>query len=293
MRKRLYRWTASAALVALLPVAPAIAQDSGPNTSGPAAASAAQSAQSPQGLQTPAAATTSSGAQAAVPGDSAKNAKVIVPVGTHIPLVLHNAISTRTARPGDPVYFETSFPVLVNGHVVIPAGSYVSGEVTEAKRPGRFHGRGQLMIRLTTMILPNAYIVRLNALPGGSAGTGGNETVNKEGKIVGGSNKAADAGTIINTTVTGTEVGTAAGAATGNIGRGAGLGAGIGAAAGLAEVLFSRGPDAQLPRGSTLDAVLDRPLYLNASKVQFKSPGESSAMPGPPNRGPRIYRTPF
>src|SRR5579859_8168276 len=48
-------------------------------------------------------------------------AKVIeVVAGTHIPLVLHNAISTKSARKGDPVYFETLFPVMVNGHVAIP-----------------------------------------------------------------------------------------------------------------------------------------------------------------------------
>ena len=77
-----------------------------------------------------------------------------VPGGTHIPLVLHNAISTRSARPGDPVYFETLFPVMIDGHVVIPAGSYISGEVTDAKRAGRVKGRAELGIKLTTMILP-------------------------------------------------------------------------------------------------------------------------------------------
>jgi hypothetical protein len=225
--------------------------------------------------------------------DAEKDAKIEVPVGTHIPLILHNAISTRTARPGDPVYFETSFPVMVNGRVVIPAGSYVSGEVTEAKRPGRIHGRGQLMIRLTTMILPNTYMVRLNAVPGGSAGTGGNETVDSEGKIKGDSNKSADVGTVINTTAEATGVGTAVGAASGNIARGAGIGAGIGAVAGLAEVLLTRGPEAELPRGTTLDAVLDRPIFLDADKDQFTSPGQSSAIPGPPNREPQRYQYPF
>src|ERR1700685_679359 len=72
-------------------------------------------------------------------------AKIMVPSGTHIPLVLHNAISPRSARPGDPVYFETLFPVMIDGKVVIPAGSYVSGEVTESKRPGREKGRRGVM----------------------------------------------------------------------------------------------------------------------------------------------------
>lgn len=280
----------AAVLLALALAGPAGAQEAGPlpppasTSSTQAAQSSAQKPETAQGASSPAKAPASA---------TAKDAKIKVPVGTHIPLILHNAISTRTARDGDPVYFETSFPVLVNGRIVIPAGSYVSGVVSEVKRPGRIHGRGKLMIRLTTMILPNAYIVKLNAVPGGSAGTGGNETLNNEGEVVGGSEKGKDAGTVINTTVQGTEVGTAVGAATGDIGRGAGVGAGIGAVAGLAAVLFSRGPEAQLPRGTTLDAVLDHPLYLDASKVHFTSPGESSAMPGPPNRESRRYGTPF
>lgn len=214
---------------------------------------------------------------------SAKAAPIEVPSGTHIPLVLHNGISTRSARPGDPVYFETLFPVMINEKVVIPAGSYVSGEITESKRPGRVKGRGELMVRLTTMILPNAYIVNLNATPS-NASSGGAETVNSEGKIVGDSSKGSDLGTVIRTTEAGTGIGAGVGAASGNVGRGAGIGAGAGALAGLGAVLLTRGPDAELPRGSTLEAVIDRPIYLDADKVQFTSPGQASTLPGPPNR---------
>ena len=76
-------------------------------------------------------------------------------------------------------------------------------------------------------------------------------------------------------------------------GKGAGIGAGVGAAAGLAAVLFSRGPDAEMPRGTTLEAVLDRPIFLDADKVQFSSPGQASTLPGPPNREPQRKTSPF
>jgi hypothetical protein len=212
----------------------------------------------------------------------------MVPSGTHIPLVLHNAISTRSARPGDPVYFETLFPVMIDGKVVIPAGSYVSGEVTESKRPGRVKGRGELMIKLTTMILPNAYMVNLNAVPGG-VGTGGNETTDSEGKIVGDSEKGHDIGTIAKTTAAGAGIG---GLAT-QSGRGVGIGAAAGAAVGLAAVLLTRGPDAEMPRGSTVEAVIDRSLYLDADKVQFTGPGQASSLAGPSNREPVRNKDPF
>lgn len=233
-------------------------------------------------------------AQAASRSDTAKTAapasaaKVEVPSGTHIPLILHNAVSTRSAHPGDPVYFETTFPVIEDGHVVIPAGSYVSGEVTEAKRPGRVKGRGELRIKLTTLILPNSYEVSLTGVPG-NAGTGGNETTDNEGAIKGDSDKASDAGTVIK--------GTAAGAGIGGLAtqsaKGAGIGAGIGAAVGLAAVLLTRGPEAELPRGTTLDAILDHTLVLDAAKVQFSGPGQASSIPGPPNREPQRTKVPF
>jgi hypothetical protein len=246
-----------------------------PSTQAPAPAVAPANSAAPAPTAAPAATTPS------------KSATIEVPGGTHIPLVLHNAISTRTARPGDPVYFETLFPVMIDGHVVIPAGSYMSGEVTEAKRAGRVRGRAELGIKLTTMILPNAYMVNLNAIPSG-AGTGGAEAVTSEGKIQGDTDKASDAGTVIKTTAAGAGIGGIAGG-----GRGAGIGAGIGAAAGLGAVLLSRGPDAELPRGSTVEAVIDRSIYLEAEKVQFTGPGQASTLAGPPNREPTRAKIPF
>jgi len=260
---------------------PAFAQDAGPAPAAPANSANAA----------PAAATAPAAASSTAPAPS-KIAFIQVPSGTHIPMVLHNGISTRTAKPGDPVYFETIFPIMIDGKVVIPAGSYVSGEVTESKRPGRVKGRGELMIKLTTMILPNAYMVNLNAIPSG-AGTGGGETVNSEGKVIGDSDKGSDAGTVIRSTEIGTGVGAGVGAAAGHIGEGAGIGAGVGLATGLAAVLLTRGPDAELPRGSTVEAVIDRPIFLDADKVQFTGPGQASALAGPSNREPQRSRIPF
>ena len=211
-----------------------------------------------------------------------------VPKGTQLPLALHNTVSTHSAHVGDQVYLETVFPIVINGRILIPAGSYVSGEVTEVKRPGRVHGRGELGIKLDHLILPNAYDVNFNASPR-DADTGGNETVDNEGKIKGDSNKAGDAGTIIRTTGSGALIGAIAARS----GEGAGIGAGIGAAAGLATVLLTRGPDAVLPRGTTLNVTLNRPLYLLADKINFTSLGQTPIVAGPPYRPQRRSRIPF
>ena len=317
MTDRLIRFRyAAAACLALGLALPTAAQDAGPMPPAPASQSTpapppqnSQSAPPPDApAQPPAPATpnpapgaAADGTTAAAPANATAPAsshaavvasktagKIEVPSGTHIPLVLHNSISTRSARPGDPVYFETLFPIMIDGKVVIPAGSYVSGEVTESKRPGRVKGRGELMIKLTTLILPNAYMVNLNAVPG-NAGTGGNETTDSEGKIIGDSEKGHDIGTIAKTTAAGAGIG---GIAT-RSGAGVGIGAAAGAAAGLAAVLLTRGPDAEMPRGSTVEAVIDRSIYLEADKVQFTGPGQASSLAGPPNREPVRNRDPF
>src|SRR6204780_1553659 len=258
-----------------------------PPPTGSAAPAAAGSAAPAAGGASSASGGAANAGAPVVPVATVAAAKIMVPSGTHIPLVLHNAISTRSARPGDPVYFETLFPVMIDGRVAIPAGSYVSGEVTESKRPGRVKGRGELMIRLKTLILPNAYMVDLNAVPS-NAGSGGNETTNNEGKIIGDSNKGGDIGTVAKTTAAGPAIGAIAQGA-----KGAGIGAGVGAAAGLMAVLLTRGPEAELPRGSTVEAVLDRAIVLDANKVQFTGPGQASTLAGPPNREPPRESIPF
>lgn len=200
-----------------------------------------------------------------------------VPTGTKLPLVLHNAVSTRTAHQGDSVYLETLFPIVLGERIVIPAGSYVSGEVTESKR-GKGHGQAEIAIKLNNLILPNGYQAQFDAVPS-DAGTGGKETVDKEGKIQADRNRAGDAKTVVE----GTAVGAGVGGIVTRSATGAGVGAGLGAVAGLITAHLNR-PDVELPRGTTLDVVLDRPLYLLSAKINFTSPGQASTLAGPPAR---------
>lgn len=196
------------------------------------------------------------------------NDYVIAP-GTRIPLGLINTISTKNAAEGDRVYLETVFPILTNGHIVIPTGSWVSGTVTEVKRPGRVKGRGELYLRFDSLTLPNGVTRDFRARVGGVDGQGGEEFNKQEGKIQSEGNKAGDARTVAETTVTGTSIGLIAGAAGKNLALGGGIGAAAGATAGLMAVLLTRGPDAVLARGSTLEMITDRPLQFAANEVNF------------------------
>jgi hypothetical protein len=236
-------------------------------------------AQQPDGPQTSAPPPVASPPPAA-PARHGSGEKIWIPAGTRVAVVLENGISTRGAKAGDSVYFHTSFPITQNNRVVIPVGSYLRGELIESKRPGRVKGRGEFRMRLDTLIFPNGYTVDLNATPR-SADSGGKETMDSEGKVTGAGGKGKDAQTVAETTATGAGIGAIADGA-----RGLGIGAGIGAAAGLGAILLTRGPEAELPRGSTLDIVLEHELGLDSSQIQYSNVGQATPITPPPSRQP-------
>ncbi len=252
------------------------------------ASQATTPAQAAPAAQTTTSVTPVTPAGEAQPVAATKPVMLTVPSGTKLPLVLHNSITTRNAKPGDPVYLETLFPIVINNKILMPAGSYVQGEIVSTKRPGKVKGVGEMQLRLNTMILPNGYTVNFNAIPS-NAGTGGNESVDSEGNIKGDTDKSTDAGTILKGTAIGAGIGGIASRSAG----GAGIGAAAGAAVGLMTVLLTRGPELELPRGTTLDVVIDRAVLLDASFITFTDPGHASTLPGPANREPTRSRSPF
>jgi hypothetical protein len=235
-------------------------------------------AQQPDGPQTSAPPPAARTARLTSPQNAAPVERISIPSGTRFAVVLENGISTRGAKPGDSLYFRTSFPITQDNRIVVPVGSYLRGELLESKRPGRIKGRGEFRMKLNTLIFPNGYTVDLNAAPR-SADSGGKETMDSEGKMTGGGGKGKDVGTVATTTVTGAGIGAIAGGA-----KGAGIGAGIGGLAGLGAVLLTRGPEAELPRGSTLDVVLEHELSLDGSQIQYFNVGQSSPITPPPAR---------
>lgn len=191
--------------------------------------------------------------------------------GTHILLNMINSVSTKQALVGDRIYLETAFPVITNGKIVVPQGSWVTGTVTEVTRPGRMKGRGELQVRFDSLTLPNG-VTRSFKADLGSLDSRNNETLQREGsKIKGAGDKKGDTETVIRTTAEGAGIGTAVGAATGHIGSGSLIGLAAGGAGGLIGVLASRGPDATLPRGSTVEMVLDRPLFYTSSDLDLSN----------------------
>lgn len=217
-------------------------------------------------------------AQAHVAG----TAEYTVTAGTRVPLSLINSVSTKHSVPGDRLYLQTVFPILVNSRIVIPPGSYVAGTVTEVKRPGRVKGRGELWVRFDSLTLPNGVTRDFRARVGGVDGLSDEELDKAEGKVKAEGNVAGDARTIGEAAAAGASVGVIAGAASGHYGMGTAIGGAAGAAAGMIGVLLSRGPDAVLAKGSTIEMVLDRAVDFNEADLNFGN----YQPPPPPSEAP-------
>jgi type IV secretion system protein VirB10 len=203
--------------------------------------------------------------------------------GTRIPLSLINSVSTKHASEGDRVYLETVFPILVDGRIVIPPGSYVAGTVTQVKRPGRLKGRGELYVRFDSLTLPNGVTRDFRARVGALDGRASEELDKGEGKIRSEGNKGGDAQKVGEAAAAGASIGAISGSVTGSPGMGAGIGAAAGATAALVGVMLSRGPDAVLAKGTTLEMVLDRPVVFEESELYT---GEAARRPIGEGPGP-------
>ena len=67
-------------------------------------------------------------------------AKITLPTGTYLKVVLQDAISTEKDSPGDEFNAQLSDPVVVEGQTVLATGSAVHGRIVDVQEPGRVKG---------------------------------------------------------------------------------------------------------------------------------------------------------
>lgn len=215
----------------------------------------------------PTASTPSDAAPIAAPAPPGSLKQVTVPAGTEVPLTLKSAIDTKNTRVGDGVYCQTAFPVVMDNVIVIPAGTYVKGQVVKSQRAGRVKGRAEVLFRFDTLIFPNGYTIDMPGTIHHDSGSS-SSSVDDEGVIKADSQKGKDAKTIGE----GAGIGAAAGSiATGTRGGALG-GAGIGGLAGLATVLLTRGQDVRIEPGTSLKMLLQRPLTVDVVPIDPSRP---------------------
>jgi type IV secretion system protein VirB10 len=204
-----------------------------------------------------------------------------VPAGTKVLLQLKSAINTRSAKAGDGVYLISTFPVVVGNRVMIPNGVYVQGVVDHVQRGGRVKGKAQLDMHFTSIIFPNGSVVEIpgvvDSVPGAK-----NQTVkdNGEGTIEQNGDKGRNAGRTAEIALpTGAGVGTIGGAESGHPIEGGLTGLGVGLATVGIVSLFTRNADVDIPTGTQVEMVLQRPLQLEE---------ENLAGVGPPGTAPAL-----
>lgn len=174
--------------------------------------------------------------------------------GTMIRVRLLNDLSSSFSEQGEPFRSRVASDVLSGGNVVIPAGSEISGRVTEVST-GHFAGHGTLMLKPETVTLPNGQTFHLHAAVTGAPGT--RERVNNEGMISAQSNKlkaGIEYGSVMGVgAIAGAYLGGPVGALAGTI-----VGAGL-----VTTHLLVSHPQAHLDNGDVLMLTLTEQIHMD------------------------------
>ena len=162
-------------------------------------------------------------------------AKITVPEGTALPLVLETTLSSATSAEGDAVNAKLTDDVRVGERVVAPAGSEVKGRVTAAVRSGKVKGRARLAFAFDTLVVKGKPVEIATT----SVDITAENTKKKDATIIGG---ATAGGAILGAIIDGK--------------KGAAIGAGVGAAGGTGTVLATRGKEVELRSGQSVTVKL-------------------------------------
>jgi hypothetical protein len=167
---------------------------------------------------------------------------VTVPQGTIVAVTINDNISTERSTMGDTWQGVMQQAVVVNGRVVIPAGTYVSGTVNEVLPPQRGQD-ATLCLQLDTV----DRFGRSYSLPGSME------------PIVAGSTRARDIGIVAGGAVTGAVIGHAIGHST----KGTIIGGLLGGLAGGAFNHAKGGYNIELKPPFTVEFTVDQPVAFN------------------------------
>ena len=173
--------------------------------------------------------------------------EITIPAGTMLPLTLATTVGSDTSNVEDPVRATVRRDVTIGGVEALPAGTVVTGHVTNAQRSARVKGRAQVAFRFTRLDLP---------------GEGGRTQIRTASvSRLAPATKKRDAATIGGGAVGGAIIGGIVGG-----GDGAAKGAAIGGAAGTGAVLATRGKEVRVPSGTQLSVRLSAPVTVRVPR---------------------------
>jgi hypothetical protein len=174
-----------------------------------------------------------------------KRPTYIVAANTIIRARINETLSSKTAQVGDQFTSTVVTPVYVRGVEVIPAGSIVSGNVTQVTRASRKSQAGSINVAFTSIATPknNRY-----AINGSLASS---DSADNESGVKGKSSKKRNASFIGRGVVVGGLLGGGSGAVRGGV---------IGAARGL----IKKGEEAEIKPGTEFNLILNRSVSTYA-----------------------------
>lgn len=218
-------------------------------------ASAAGAQTAPQDAPS-ATAQTNSPAPPAPQQPAALNPSDAVPDGTHFLVRLNDALNTGKDQPGRKFTVTIIEPLETAGGAVLPPGSKITGHISRVESAS-LTGRARLWLAFDDLHAPGGREPILAEVSGVPGQGGVKPDVGREGEVEAQHGSAAREAEI-------SGAGAAVGAAVGGAAAG-GRGVAEGAIAGGAiAFLASRhyAQEIELPKGTRIDLVLDRPLYI-------------------------------
>jgi hypothetical protein len=181
----------------------------------------------------------------------------LVQNGTHFLVRLDQEMNTGKDKVNKKFEVRTIEPLETSSGYVLPAGVKIVGHISRIE-PGGLTGRARLWLTFDDIdtrrgTLP--IVAEVSSVPGEYSVRQG---VSKEGEIEARAGKGTQ---VVEATAAGAAMGSAAGVTAHNS-KAAAMGAAAGAAAGFL-ASSGIGQEMDLPKGTKLELVLDRPLYLN------------------------------
>lgn len=186
--------------------------------------------------------------------------------GTRFQASLKNTLDSGSTQPGEPVEATLSSPIYSGGVEVVPAGSKITGQVTNvvsAKR-FRFGANGKIDVRFTGIETPDGRKFPLSASVDDNVQrmTGGS-TAGRVGKGVMTAGVGAASGAAL-----GTALGAIVGATSrGQVGRATGMGAvfgtAIGGGIGVVGAGVRKGSEVKITAGTPLPIQLDESMQVS------------------------------
>ncbi len=183
--------------------------------------------------------------RAAEPEAPAAPTTAVVPAGETIRVRLEQSVSSKTNQAGDRFQASLDRDLVVDGHLLAPKGSRITGRLTEAKSAGRVKGRARLALTLERAVVEGqSYSLNTNTLSFEA-----DPSKKEDAKKIG--------------------IGAGAGAVIGAIAggkKGAAIGGAIGAGAGTGAVLVTSGEEVSFGVEQPFEFTLSQDLEMKLVK---------------------------